>query len=97
MRDWTQIEAAYIAGDMSIRELAQSLGVSYSTLSKMASRGSWTAKRKKMRQKVAKKALAGAHARYEKKLKKLINATERAMDTVTCPRAGDAENKVLAS
>lgn len=81
MRDWTQIEAEYIAGDMSIRELAQRLGVSYSTLSKMASRGSWTAKRKKMRQKVAKKALAGAQARYEKKLNKLINATERAMDT----------------
>lgn len=81
MRDWTEIEATYIAGNMTQRDLAASLGISYSTLSKVATENKWTEKRKKHRKKVAKKALGRAGARSARKLERLITATEKAIDT----------------
>lgn len=80
MRNWQEIEAQYIAGDMSQKELAESMGVSYSTLAKMATANKWSEKRKKFRQKAAKKGLERAGARISRKLSKLANGTELLID-----------------
>lgn len=80
MKNWTEIEAQYIAGEMSQKELAESLGISYSTLAKVATANKWSAKRKKFRQKVAKKGLERAGARIAKKLSKLADGTELLID-----------------
>lgn len=80
MRDWTEIETMYIAGDMSQRDLAKSLGISYSTLTKVATEKKWSDKRKKHRAKVAKAALRRAGARSQRKLERLISATEQTID-----------------
>ena len=81
MRDWTEIETVYIAGNMSLRELAKQQGVSYSSLSKIATKRKWAAKRQRERDKLASATLGRARARNQRKLEKLISATERAMDT----------------
>ena len=80
MKNWTEIEAQYIAGEMSQKELAESLGISYSTLAKVATANKWSVKRKKFRQKVANKGLERAGARIAKKLAKLADGTELLID-----------------
>jgi IS30 family transposase len=90
MRDWTEIETMYIAGNMSQKELAESLNISYSTLSKMATENKWSAKRKKFREKTANKGLERAGARISRKLAKLAEGTERLID-VALKALGDEQ------
>lgn len=45
--DWKAIKAEYIAGGIGYRKLAEKYGVSFSTLSKVATRENWTDLRKK--------------------------------------------------
>ena len=45
--DWKAIKAEYIAGGIGYRRLADKYGVSFSTLSKVATRENWTDLRKK--------------------------------------------------
>jgi hypothetical protein len=78
--DWSKIETEYVAGQMSLKELAKAKRVSYSTLSKKASEGGWAAKRKNFRANVANDALARAQARGKKRMDKLLQASERLMD-----------------
>lgn len=80
MKNWEEIEAQYIAGEMSQKELAESLGISCSTLSKVAAENKWSDKRKKFRKKTAKKGLERAGARIAKKLAKLADGTELLID-----------------
>lgn len=80
MRDWTEIETMYITGNMSQKELAESLKISYSTLSKVATENKWSDKRKKFRKKTAKKGLERASARIARKLSKLADGTELLID-----------------
>ena len=78
--NWKKIETQYVAGDMSLRELAAKKKVSYSTLSKRASVGGWNKKREKFRDEVAKKALADARARGAQQLEKLMSAAGTLVD-----------------
>jgi uncharacterized protein YjcR len=78
--DWKKIETQYVAGDMSLRELARKKGISYSTLSKKASSGGWAAKRENFRDGVANEALARAQARGRERLETLIKGTEQLLD-----------------
>ena len=80
MRNWTEIETQYITGDMSQKELADSLGISYSTLSKVATENKWSDKRKKFRKKTANKGLERAGARISRKLARLAEGTELLID-----------------
>ena len=80
MRDWTEIETMYITGNMSQKELAESLQISYSTLSKVATENKWSDKRKKFRKKTANKGLERASARISRKLAKLAEGTELLID-----------------
>lgn len=83
MINWKEIETEYVAGDMSMRELAKDKRVSYSTLSKKASEGGWTKKREDFRGNVANDALARAQARGKKRMEQLLKASERLMDAAT--------------
>ena len=80
MTDWTKIEAAYIAGDMSLRELAKRRKLSYSTLSKAAASGGWAEKRKQFRAEVANEALDAARERGRARLETLMSGTEQLLD-----------------
>ncbi|MBR5342591.1 MAG: hypothetical protein IK149_01695 [Oscillospiraceae bacterium] len=80
MRDWTEIETMYVAGDMSLQALAEQTGISYSTVSKHASAGKWSEKRQGFRKKAENKALERARARISAKLLKLAESTELAID-----------------
>lgn len=80
MTNWKNIETQYVAGNMSLKELAKKKGVSYSTLSKKASSGGWAAKRENFRDGVESKALARAQARGVKRMEQLLQATEKMMD-----------------
>ena len=79
-KDWTKIETEYVAGTMSLKELAKRKRVSYSTISKKASEGGWAAKRKDFRAKVADRALARARERGVQRLADLMAGTEKLLD-----------------
>ena len=70
----------YISGSLSIRELAKRKRISYSTMSKKASEGGWSAKRKKFRQEVESEALAQAHQRGVERLDQLMKGAEQLLD-----------------
>ena len=81
MINWTKIETQYVAGSMSLKQLAKDKRVSYSTLSKKSSEGGWPQKRKDFRANVANGALARAQARGLKRMDELLQATEAVLDT----------------
>lgn len=78
--DWTRLEVAYVAGDMSLRQLAADEGISFSTLSGVSAREHWAEKRKQHRDKIKAKSLARAQARGVKKLEKMMRAVEKTAD-----------------
>ena len=81
MINWTKIQVEYVAGNMSLKQLAKDKRVSYSTLSKKASEGGWAQKRKEHRAKIGNEALARARARGLKRMDELLKATEAVLDT----------------
>jgi hypothetical protein len=78
--NWTKIETEYVAGSMSLKELAKRKRVSYSTLSKRASEGGWAQKRKDFRANVENEALAQAQARARERMDQLLQGTEQLLD-----------------
>jgi len=78
--NWTRIEAQYVAGEKTLRELAKEKRVSYSTLSKRASEGGWAKKRQHFRAEVESEALARARERGLKRMDELLSASEKLMD-----------------
>lgn len=83
MINWTKIETQYVAGSMSLKQLAKDKRVSYSTLSKKSSEGGWPQKRKDFRANVANGALARAQARGLKRMDELLQASEQLLDAAT--------------
>ena len=81
--NWTKIETQYVAGSMSLKQLAKDKRVSYSTLSKKSSEGGWPKKRKDYRANVANGALARAQARGLKRMDELLKASEKLLDAAT--------------
>ena len=55
--DWEKIEAEYVTGNISYRELCDKYGISYNALSLQASKKKWTAKRKDHRAKMVSKSI----------------------------------------
>lgn len=78
--DWVKLETLYVSGNMSLRELARSEGVSLSTLSGVSAREEWSRKRTQYRDKVKARSLARAQARGAKKLDRMIKAVEKTAD-----------------
>ena len=91
MTDWTKIEAQYIAGDMSLRELAKRKKISYSTLSKAAAAGGWAEKRKQFRAEVASSALDAARERGRARLETLMSGTEQLLDSAVAALADEMQ------
>lgn len=81
MIDWTKAEVEFVAGDLSLKDTAKALGVSYSTLSKVAAEAKWRVKRQEYRKSVANNVLSRARARDEKSLEKLIQGAEKVLGT----------------
>lgn len=68
--NWEAIHAEYIAGKIGYKELAKKYQISFSTLSKKATKEQWVKDRRKVGEKVAKKMTTrAARAREEKALK----------------------------
>lgn len=59
-RKYADIRAEFIAGRMTLRDLAEKHGVSYEALRKVASRGEWMDERHNVTQKVTSEAVATA-------------------------------------
>ncbi|MBR3293403.1 MAG: hypothetical protein IKI69_03125 [Oscillospiraceae bacterium] len=78
MRNWTAIEALYVQGDMSLRDLAQRQGVSLSALKKRASAQGWSEKRRVYREQTARAEPETGKDGGD--LEKLICATEKLTD-----------------
>lgn len=77
---WTRIETEYVAGTMSLKDLAKRKRISYSTLSKRASEGGWAGKRKDFRAGVEERALVQARERGVQRLNELMLGTEKLLD-----------------
>ena len=75
--NWDEIKTEYIAGDMTMRDLAKAHGVSESALFRQAKVGKWSDKRKKHRSRVVANACARAGARQSRKLAAVITSTDR--------------------
>ena len=80
MTDWNEIRVRYIAGNMSLKQLAEQSGVSYSRITKHASAEKWAAQRKAFGKKAADKAIQRAGARAQANLEKAILVTEGLLD-----------------
>lgn len=59
-RKYADIRAEFIAGRMTLRDLAEKHGVSYEALRKVASRGGWMDERHSVTQKITSEAVAAA-------------------------------------
>jgi transcriptional regulator with XRE-family HTH domain len=96
--DWEKVEAEYITSDISQKELAKKYGVSPSTLSGIASKGKWFAKRKKHRGNVIEKAVrktATTQSRVMAKEIRLMNSLEKHLDKAL--RDADQFNRHIVS
>ena len=80
MTDWNEIRVRYIAGTMSLKQLAEDSGVSYSRITKHASAEKWAAQRKAFGKKAAEKAIQRAGERAQANLEKAILVTEGLLD-----------------
>ena len=76
MTDWEELRVRYIAGRMSLKQLAEDSGVSYSQISKHASREQWAQQRKLFGKKVANNSLARAQARAQANLESALKVSE---------------------
>lgn len=81
--DWEKIKTEYVTGDISVRDIAQKYGVSYTTAKNRATREKWTALRKKHRDSVVRKATQKAATKQANVLAKeltLLDKIERHLD-----------------
>ena len=100
--DWDAIEAEYIAGGISQRELAKKHGVSFSTLKDRANRNAWAALRTETQNKAVQKAQQAAAkktadaaaqnaVKLEKAREKLIDHLLRQIDSM--PKNGGTHTR----
>ena len=80
MTDWNELRVRYIAGKMSLKQLAEENDVSYSQVMQHSSREKWTQQRKIFGRNAAEKTLARASARAQANLEKAILVTEGLLD-----------------
>ena len=68
-------EQAYVAGDMTLSDLAKSTALPLPTLKRWCKEGQWVKKRKKLHERAMKKALTRAVGKKAKELEKLLEAS----------------------
>lgn len=94
MPNWKQIKAEYVRGSISLRELAEKHGVSFSTIQHKCAEEKWTDLKQKICRKAEEKAIESAAAKKAK--------TEVLFDTITDMllekiEAGLKDNSLLLS
>ena len=78
--DWAAIEAEYVTGNFSQRELCKKYGISNSIMGKRATAESWYKKRQEYRKKAVEKVIQKAANADADRLYKLREATMKATD-----------------
>ena len=81
--DWRQIKAAYIAGGVSLRELSEKYGVSFSTIQKKSMEEKWGDLRKKGRRKAEEKIIEAVSSREAKKAVDIVDVADRLISKIT--------------
>ena len=74
-QDKMRAEQAYVAGDMTLSDLAKSTALPLTTLKRWCKEGQWVKKRKKLHERAKKKALTRAVGKKAKELEKLLEAS----------------------
>lgn len=84
--DWKQIKAAYIAGGISLRELADKHGVSFSTIQKKSMEEKWGELRKKSGRKSEEKIIDSVSSKEAKKavkkISRVVDLTDKLLDKI---------------
>lgn len=80
--DWKAIKAEYIAGGIGYRKLAEKYGVSFGTLSKVATRENWTDLRKQAGDKTDTVLAETIGKRNAKKSAKINDLADRLLDKI---------------
>ena len=71
-----EAEEKYVAGEMTLRDLAKETGISLSALGKWSRERKWGKKRQKFREKALKKAVSRAADKKARELAKLLEASD---------------------
>lgn len=80
--NWEEMEAKYVTGSQSYKELARLYGVSVGAAEKAGREGGWVAKRAKWRQEVASRAMDLAADLAANKLSRLMEAADCAVEAL---------------
>lgn len=80
--DWKRIKTEYIAGGISLRELSEKYGVSFSTIQKKSMEEKWGDLRKKSRRKVEEKIIDSVSSKEAKKAVDLFEIADLLADKV---------------
>ena len=88
--NWTKIDLAYIVGDMTLHELADSEGISFNTLANHAKRAKYTEKREEYKKMVLQKLAKITANRDADAIRDLMTATEKAIGLLNMYIADDA-------
>lgn len=69
-----EAEQRYIAGEETLKDLAEAMGIPLNTIKRWCKAGDWVKKREKLRKRAMKKAVTQAANRKAKELAKLLEA-----------------------
>ena len=81
--DWKRIKAEYIAGEISLRKLADKYGVSFSTIQKKSMEEKWGDLRKKNRRKVEEKLIDSVSSKGAEKAANIIDVADKLLDKIS--------------
>lgn len=80
--DWNLIKAEYMAGGISYRSLADKYGVSFTTLSRIASKENWVALRQQVEDKVETDLVNSTAEIESKRLSRIDSIADRLLDKI---------------
>ena len=78
--DWKRIKAQYIAGGVSLRELSEKHGVSFSTIQKKSMEEKWSDLRKKQGRKTEEKLIEAVSDQEVKKAVDIIDVADKLLE-----------------
>lgn len=81
--DWKRIKAEYIAGGISLRELSEKYGVSFSTIQKKSMEEKWGDLRKKNRRIVEEKIIDSVSTKEAKKATDIIDVANKLLNKIS--------------
>lgn len=78
--DWKRIKAQYVAGGVSLRELSEKHGVSFSTIQKKSMEEKWSDLRKKQGRKTEEKLIEAVSNQEVKKAVDIIDVADKLLE-----------------